>query len=241
MDLEYARLYRDLHRRHWWWRAREAMVVELLRRLDPGDGFGTILDVGCGDGLFFERLEDFGAPEGLEPNGEVVSEETRRRWPLHICPFDGAFTPDRRYGLILMLDVLEHLPDEVAALRQAEALLAPGGTLLLTVPAFRVLWTAHDDLNDHRTRYTRATMLRALGSTSLEVFHLRYFFHWLFPVKLMIRAGESFRGGPPRTPRVPPGPLNRLFHTLCRFEQQSWGRLPLPFGSSLLAICRASG
>ncbi len=238
MDPEYARRYRDLHERHWWWRAREAMIVDLLRRLGPEAGFGPILDIGCGDALFFERLQEFGAPEGLEPDAQVVSEETRRRWNLHLCPFDDRFAPGRRYGLILMLDVLEHLIDDAAALRRAARLLVPGGALVLTVPAFRLLWTSHDDLNCHQTRYTRATMLRALASTPFEIVCLRYFFNWLFPIKLMIRAKEQILGRRSTLPRVPPRMLNHLFRSLSRCEQHSWGRLPLPFGSSLLMVGR---
>ncbi len=240
MDPEYSRLYRDLHEHHWWWRAREAMIVELLRRLSPENGFGSILDVGCGDGLFLEHLQEFGTPGGLEPDQEIVSEETLRRWNIYLCPFDNHFVPDERYGLILMLDVLEHLADDDAALRRAAALLAPGGTLLLTVPAFRMLWTSHDDLNYHERRYTRATMFRALESTSLEILSLRYFFNWLFPVKLMIRAKEHVFGPQASPPRVPSKLLNLIYHSLCRCEQNLWGRLPLPFGSSLLAVGRSA-
>jgi len=236
MDPEYARIYRELHERHWWWRAREALILERLRRLRPAAGFGAILDVGCGDGLWFERLCDFGDPEGLEPDAAVVSEERRRRFTYHLCPFDDAFDPGKRYGLIVMLDVLEHLPDEGSALRLAARLLRPDGVLVLTVPAFRLLWTAHDDLNHHRTRYTRAELVGALRDAGFSLRSARYFFHWLFPVKLLVRAKERLRGDEPRPPGLPPPRLNRLLYLACRLEQRTWGRLGLPFGSSLLAV-----
>lgn len=236
MDPGYARLYRELHERHWWWRAREALILERLRRLRPSAGFGAILDVGCGDGLWFERLLDFGDPEGLEPDAAVVSEERRRRWTYHLRPFTDDFDPGKQYGLILMLDVLEHLPDEGAALRLAARLLRPDGVLVLTVPAFRLLWTTHDDLNFHRTRYTRAELVRALRGAGFSLRSARYFFHWLFLAKLLVRARERLGGGEPQPPRIPPPPLNRLLYLACRLEQRTWGHFRLPFGSSILAV-----
>ena len=62
MDPEYGLAYRELYRRHWWWRAREELIVRTLRSLrPPAAGRGTTLDVGCGDGLLFDRLAEFGA------------------------------------------------------------------------------------------------------------------------------------------------------------------------------------
>ena len=60
MDTAYARRYGQLYARHWWWRAREAYLVAQLRRLRPPQGWRRILDVGCGDGLFFPRLRELG-------------------------------------------------------------------------------------------------------------------------------------------------------------------------------------
>ncbi len=240
MDPRYAQLYRDLHERHWWWRARERMILAQLRRLRPAAGFGAVLDVGCGDGLWFERLQEFGAPEGLEPDAAIVSDESRRRFSFHLCPFDESFDPGKRYGLVLLLDVLEHLPDEGAALGLAARLVRPDGKLVLTVPAFRALWTAHDDLNLHRTRYTRGELVRALAAAGFRVRDARYFFHWLVPVKLLVRARERLAGADPQPPRVPPAPWNRLFYLLSRLEQRLWF-LRLPFGSSILAVAEPEG
>lgn len=235
MDAEYGARYRELYQRHWWWRAREAKIAGLLERLAPPGGFGAILDVGCGDGLFFDRLRRFGEPRGIESEAALVSEENRGR--ITIAPFDERFVPGERFGLILMLDVVEHLDDDVAALRHARSLLAPGGLLIATVPAFRLLWTAHDDTNHHRTRYTRGGFVRAARAAGLEVRSARYFFHWLVPLKLLVRAKERLLPAAPAMAEVPSPALNRLFYGLSLLEQATWGRLPWPFGSSLLAVC----
>src|SRR6186713_3050929 len=99
MDPEYGRKYRELFERHWWWRARSALVLDVLRRYAPPGGWPEILDVGCGDGLFFGALGEFGTATGVEPDGALVSEATRATGRVHVRPFDPSFQPGTRYGL----------------------------------------------------------------------------------------------------------------------------------------------
>lgn len=245
MEVEYSRHYRDLHERHWWFRCRQRWVKRHLdrhlgRREGSADGgAGPILDIGAGDALFLPLLANYGEPEGLEPEPEAVREESKELWTLHLRPFDESFEPGRQYGLITLFDVLEHLDDPVAALRHARSLLRPGGLLMLTVPALRLLWTQHDELNHHRTRYTRPELRTELESSGLEVVDLRYFFHWLVPVKLAVRVSEALRGAEPELPQVPSAPMNRLFYGVTCLEQDALSWMRLPFGSSILAIAKA--
>src|SRR5262245_30324466 len=110
----YAQSYRTLWERHWWWRSRESYVLGWLQRLARPTTRPRILDVGCGDGLFFERLEQFGRVEGLEPDASIVRDP---RWRDRIWPVALGSDRDGRvsgpYDLILMLDVLEHIADDV--------------------------------------------------------------------------------------------------------------------------------
>ena len=236
MNPEYAAAYTDLYRRHWWWRAREAMLVREIERRSPANGWRAILDVGCGDGLFFDQLSRFGGVWGVESDDSLVSPDNPHRSRIHIGPFS-TFRPRRQFGLILMLDVLEHLADAEAALLQANELLEPDGRLLITVPAFQVLWTRHDDLNRHVVRYTRESLDVVLGRAGLRMLSGRYFFHWLFPVKLGVRFLELLSKPDGAPAKVPPQVVNRLLLGITRLEQATIGRLGLPFGSSLLAWC----
>lgn len=135
-----------------------------------------------------------------------------------------------------MLDVLEHLPDAEHALRYAVELLEPNGMLLVTVPAFRSLWTKHDDLNMHFTRYTKSSFRALASRANMRLDEHRYFFHWLFPLKLAVRAKERFTNSPAKSPLVPPAALNQFFYGLSRAEQLACRFAPLPLGSSLLAV-----
>ena len=157
MRNDYLERYRELYQQHWWWRAREKLILKTLRAHQPPGGWKRILDVGCGDGLLFDHLAPFGEVEGVEPSVASVSEHGPHRSQIHVCPFDENFQPGKQFGLILMLDVLEHLTDPAAALARALALLTPEGMLLVTVPAFNAAWTNHDLVNEHVTRYTRRT------------------------------------------------------------------------------------
>ena len=144
-----------------------------------------------------------------------------------------------RYGLILFLDVLEHMVDPGEALRHARSLLAPGGTIFVTVPAFKALWTAHDDWNHHQRRYTRSSLLALLTGADLTPRESFYFFQWLAPVKFAVRLAESLRSVPPGPATIPPRPINEALFHLSRLEARTMTALRLPFGSSVCAVATA--
>jgi 2-polyprenyl-3-methyl-5-hydroxy-6-metoxy-1,4-benzoquinol methylase len=239
MDLAYGARYRELYQRHWWWRARERVILRALRDHEPEAGWRNALDVGCGDGLFFDelaKLPGMQLVEGVEPSSALVSEDGPHRAYIHVRPFDTSFDVGRRYSLIVMLDVLEHLSDPGAALRHAVSLLDPGGVLVATVPAFMSLWTRHDDLNHHYTRYTQGSFRALATAAGLRIDRSRYFFHWTAAAKLATRIKEALIPGTPVSPSVPPPPVNRALYALSRLEEIALGGLPVPFGSSLLIV-----
>lgn len=242
MDSQYGEVYAELYRRHWWWRAREEFLLQLFAQLELPPR-PSVLDIGCGDGLFFPKLRELGGTvAGLEADAALVSPTTLERESIHIGPFDESYAPPGRYSLVLLLDVLEHLAEPARALRQAAELLEPRGRLVVTVPAFRSLWTQHDELNHHVTRYTRATLREVADSAPLRIRQLRYFFHWLAPLKLVTRWKEQCLAftpwsTTPAPPRVPQRLVNQVLLGISRWEQKWLTRLPMPFGSSLLMVC----
>ena len=236
MDSGYASSYLRLYQEHWWWRAREASVLDELVRLNPSGCWGRILDVGCGDGLFFPRLAKLGAVEGVEANASIISACDRPDGYIHIADFGERFRPGKSYDLILMLDVLEHLPDPIGALRHAARLLRSEGTLLVTVPAFNLIWTRHDDLNEHIVRFTRSSLERMLSSGGFVVRQSRYMYHWLFGAKLVLRGFQMMIPKRSGIPQIPSPCINRALIALCKLERKLVGVLNPPFGSSLMVI-----
>jgi SAM-dependent methyltransferase len=199
-----------------------------------------VLDIGCGDGLFFDQLATFGSSvQGIEPAGDLVSDDPGRRSRIFIGPFDETYRPERSFQLIVMLDVLEHLDDPVGALRHALSLLEPGGVFLATVPAFESLWTTHDELNEHRVRYTKRSFRQLADVAGLEIDRLEYFFHWTYPIKRAQHLLERLTRPRPTPTRVPWAPLNATLRTFSRIERSVTETWNLPFGSSLLAVGHA--
>ena len=122
MDRDYGLKYRNLYENHWWWRARECAILTRFEAISSV-GEHRILDIGCGDGLFFDKLSAFGDVHGVEVNRQLVSPDNPHRDRIHVGPFDDSYQPGRQFSVILMLDVLEHLPDPgtFAALGQGVA------------------------------------------------------------------------------------------------------------------------
>ena len=240
MENDYGQAYKRLYREHWWWRSREEFLIRVIQGLClPANP--NILDLGCGDGLFFDRLAEFGGTiEGLESDPSLVSRETAERYRIHIGPLDRTFGPIKRYTLILMLDVLEHLQNPEESLKQAVELLEPGGRLVLTVPAFRCLWTNHDNMNHHYTRYTKRSLATVAKIANLRIDRCQYFFHWLVPLKLVVRLKERLIQSQPKPPNIPSPIVNRTLLALSLLEQRLFGNFSLPVGTSLLAVGKRS-
>ena len=100
MDTDYGARYRGLYERHWWWRARERVILDALREhRPPNGGLRAVLDVGCGDGLFFDALlalEGVEIVEGVEPEEALVSANGPHRNRIRVTSFDADFEPGRR-------------------------------------------------------------------------------------------------------------------------------------------------
>jgi len=241
MHETYARQYRSLWERHWWWRARQDYVMRWCRRLAGRWEAPEILDIGCGDGLLFDELARLGSVWGIEPDGRLLSDDGPWRDRIENVPFDAGYQTRRRYDLVLMLDVLEHIEDDAAALQRTHWLLRPGGWLVLTVPALPLLWSHHDVANQHYRRYTRKGLSKLLRATGFAVWKLDYFFCW--PVVPML-VRRLLAPGSPRGPseedsyavRIPPSFINNAMFRLCKIEQAIGRLIRWPLGSSCLAI-----
>jgi len=235
MQPTYAAQYRKLYENHWWWRSREEILIEVLKQTFPGRDNLKILDVGCGDGLFFSELKKFGTPAGVETVESLITEHGRSLGEIYVGEL-GSFNAPTKYDLILMLDVIEHLPDEKPLLVRARELLAPGGRLIITVPAFMSLWTHHDDLNQHCRRYNKGMLRDVLKESGFEVLRLQYLFAWPAVAKFMLHYLEMLRAPKNEETHIPAPMINKFLVQLCRFEYGCLKVLGAPFGSSVLAV-----
>lgn len=238
MDHSYAQAYPELYRNHWWWRTRERILLRELDALLEGRfNAARILDIGCGAGLFFDALKRFGTVEGLESDSTAIAQSGAWRDRIHQGYLDDSFQPTGRYDVVLMLDVLEHVEDPEDVLRRTRDLLAVGGRIVITVPAFRWLWTRHDDLNHHLRRYTTRELSGSLIRAGLHPVRSRYLFHSLVPLKLGVRVVERMMASKPEVPTIPGRRMNGLIQSWLDLEFRIAGRIPV--GSSILMIAEA--
>lgn len=236
MKQEYLNIYPNLYRNHWWWRSREWVVINLLERHLRTGGNARLLDVGCGEGLLFPVITKFGTVEGVDP---CVDEEKARDLNIHTVLFDETASLKGGYDAILMLDFLEHVKDPFAALKAAHRFLVPGGKLFVTVPAFDLLWTSHDDINEHERRYTRSLLEKQVSGSGFKVEESSYFFHWVFFAKLLVRARESLV--PPKTPKlvgIPPATINAALRCVSIAEYRVFNKINIrvPVGGSVMLV-----
>jgi SAM-dependent methyltransferase len=146
---------------------------------------------------------------------------------------------DRSFDLVTALDVVEHLDDDVAGLREMRRVLRPGGHALLFVPAFMFLWGLQDDVGHHRRRYTLAELTKVVREAGFEVERATYANITFFAPILLGRMILKFTGLKPATENninVPA--LNGIFGRVLGAESSILKRANLPFGVSAICVAR---
>lgn len=238
MDLQVYRRMAELDSTHWWFVARRRILKALIARKVRPPANARILEVGCGTGHNLEMLSTFGHVEAteLEPEARALSSERLGR-PVHdaALPDLSLFPPDH-FDLVALLDVLEHVDDDHAALAAIRDRLKPGGKLLVTVPANRWMWTSHDAAHHHHRRYQKRELRSAAARAGFDIDLLTHFNTLLFPPIAAARLAGKLLGRDSADDAIPPKPVNKALERLFGLETALVGRVPLPFGVSLVAI-----
>jgi SAM-dependent methyltransferase len=230
---------------HWWFRGRRRVIHAQLARLElPVDC--QVLDAGCGSGRTMDELSRYGRVSGFDLNPLGVSyAQARGHGDVHRARVEEIPWPDESFDLITCLDVIEHTPDDVASLRELRRVARPGGALLVTVPAYQLLWSSHDVANHHYRRYRSPRLLAAAREAGWEPRGWTYFNSILLAPAAMVRLSERLRRGRRRRPpehshvEMTPRWLDGVLELPLRIEAAAIGRgLRLPAGLSLMAVFR---
>lgn len=223
---------------HWWFAARREIIAGLIER-QAGHGRPLrILEVGCGTGSNLALLRRYGEVDAIEPDDPARAlAASRSGLPIKggLLP-DGVELEDGVYDLIVLLDVLEHIADDLGTLAALRSKLATGGRLLVTVPAAPWMWSAHDAAHHHQRRYTARTLEGVFRAAGFRIRYRSHFNTLLFPLIAAARiAGRLLRrnGG---DDAIPPKPINSLLRGLFGAERHLLGRATLPFGVSLALV-----
>jgi SAM-dependent methyltransferase len=230
----------ELDQDHWWFLARRRILKRLIERVVRPPKKAKILEVGCGTGHNLAMLKSFGSVDASELD-RCARAVANKRLPGKVksakLPDLSMFTRSG-YDLIALLDVLEHVPDDLASLRAIHMRLKPGGALLLTVPANPWMWSAHDAAHHHFRRYTKKQLEELFLRSGIEIQLLSYFNTLLFPLVAAARVvGKITRKGS-ADDKLPSAWVNSTLNAVFGLEAGLIGRVPMSFGVSLVAVVR---
>ncbi len=241
MQHTYPILYR-VEETHWWHRGRRRIIESFVREICKSfvDRRPRILDVGCGTGGNLSLLSQFGDAEGVDVSPDAL-DFCRERGLENVTLGAAEELPyeEGRFDLVTALDVIEHLDDDVAGLREIRRVLKPDGRLLIFVPTFMFLWGVQDDVSHHRLRYRLPALRRAVEEAGFEIeratyANITFFLPILFARQLMRLTGIKTAS----ENNINVSALNGIFTAIFGAESKVLRHLNLPFGVSGLCVAR---
>jgi len=227
----------EIDQTHWWFVARRRIIAALIEKHRPKPGPMRILEIGAGTGSNLDLLKRYGSVDAIEPDDDARRFAEQRSG----LSLKGGYLPDvplddGAYDLIVLLDVLEHIPGDVAALAYLRGKLAPGGRILVTVPGAPWMWSAHDVAHHHQRRYTLAQLRAVFGRAGLRPRFASHFNTLLFPLIAAVRGLGKLTGKEGGDDAMPSKPVNAALIALFGAERFWAASLPVPFGVSIAMV-----
>ena len=224
--------------KHFWFVARRRLIGKVLDHMKLAS-HSDILEIGCGSGGNLDLLARYGNLYAVELDRGARALANRR----NIVKVEEGSLPDnvpfadRHFDIIAMLDVLEHIADDVAALRTVHERLKDNGIILLTVPAYQFLWSHHDVVSHHRRRYVRGELERLIANVGFTVVYSTYFNTILFPIVATVRFLKNiFMKDEKSDVQMPPKVVNALLTRIFAAECLVVPKISLPYGVSVLIV-----
>lgn len=217
--------------KYWWFIARKIAIKNVLRKIKFK---GEILDIGCGAGGNLKMLSEFGDVTGIEKDQELI----KNAKSIGFRVLEGHLpnnipSLNNKLSLITIFDVLEHIEDDNESIKTIFSILEKDGHLLLTVPAFKFLWSKHDEDNMHFRRYTLPKILDLLSANGFKIVYSSYLFFLLSPAVFFIRKILKREKISPINPY-----LNKLLILICAIEAFFLNFTRLPFGTSIIVLAK---
>lgn len=229
---------------HWWFVGRRLILEEFLRSLDPNSEITDpkFLDVGCGTGANLEMLSQFGMAEGVDVSDDALEFCRKKGLKVHKGLAEELPFPDESFDVVTALDVVEHLDDDVAGLKEMFRVLKKGGKTLIFVPAFMWLWGVQDDVSNHRIRYTKKQIVERLEKAGFTIDRATYA-NWTFFAPIL--AGRTLMRvtgiKPESENNVNVSALNGVFGKLFGAERFWLRHFDFPFGVSIVITASKAG
>ena len=231
----------ELEADHWWFVGRRQLFGDLIQSLHLADR-SAVADVGTSVGGNLRLLADIGFSDvrGVDASPVAVEYCTKRGFDRvtqgDVCDLP---MPDRNLDLVLATDVVEHVEDDAAAMREIYRVLKPGGYALITVPAFRILWGHQDELSHHKRRYQGKAVLSLCEQAGLSPVRAFYFNYLLFLPILLARRLIMLSGCKPMPEnRLNFPALNRILSMVFALDISTAPFIRPPFGVSFLVLAQ---
>ena len=240
MDRKVYEQMAQLDGRHWWFTARRRILDGVIERVVKPPKNARILELGAGTGHNLAMLSRFGAVDAseLDPIARELASERLGRPVVEAALPDLSMFPTGSYDLIALLDVLEHVPDDKSSLAAIYNLLKPGAALLLTVPINPWMWSAHDVAHHHHRRYRKHEIRKLAEQAGYRIDLISPFNSLLFPPIAAVRLAGKLTGKDDSDDAMPSEPVNKILDAVFGLERSLIGRVPMPFGVSLMAVLR---
>ncbi len=226
---------------HWWYVGRRAILESFLDGIIKKSKIENpkILDVGCGTGGNLEMLASFGAAEGVDVSDDALEYCQQKGLKAHKGLAEALPFEDESFDVITALDVVEHLDDDIAGLKEMNRVLKKGGRTLVFVPAFMWLWGVQDDVSNHRIRYTKKQIVERLEKAGFDIERATYANWTFFAPILGGRALMKLTGIKPESENnVNISALNGVFGKLLGAERFFLKNFNFPFGVSIVIVAK---
>lgn len=239
------RVYQDMlkiQEKHWWFAGRRALIEAIVKSVSGSRKNLEILEVGAGVGGNYELLSRFGSVELAEPHDRSRErlEHMFGKPAFQLLLPDTSEIEGRRFDLIGMFDVLEHVEYDRDALAALLRHLKPNGRIIVTVPAYMMIWSEHDVEHHHFRRYTRRHLEDVVQRSGGRIDRIGYFNTLLFPAIAALRlASKCLPGSSSKQDRMPAYAVNYILRHIFEREAAISSRLSLPFGVSLYCTISA--
>ena len=241
MESQTIKEYEQLEKNYWWFVGRRKIIERILRTYFSERKL-SILDWGCGPGANFAVLGEFGHVLGVDASNESVAACQRKGIHVEKAAMLDEFRSSEKFDLVTNLDVLEHIQEDEEFIADLKKFLVPQGYVLVTVPAYKFLWSSHDDINQHKRRYTKKELTRKFEHAGYQIIKASYFMFFVSPAFILHRFIQKFTK--PKTSDFQqsfiklPELISRLLIGIVSLESFIIPYVSLPFGTSILVLAK---
>ena len=236
---EYGTMFR-VEETHWWYSALHQLILQTLEAELPDWRDKEILDAGCGTGAILQRLGNPAKNAGIDLAPEAI-QFCHERGLDNVQQGDICALPfaDASFDAVICSSVLYHqwVRDVATAIHEMGRVLRPGGLLVINVPAFRFLHSAHDDAVMTSHRFRKPEIHKLLLAQNFTIRRLTYWTSLLFPLAVVARTLGGSQMGRDFEEKEPSF-LQRALAQVMMTELLLLRRMSFPFGVALLAVAR---